>query len=114
MQVIEHTFLNKRRVIATMWGHASSKPKPEPIPVSNADAQVIADEMMENVSSDDEDEQMNFKRGSNGEGNNRKRRVVFDNSDHDDDEDKDMVVSDVDSKNMLKEESHEKPISNEN
>ncbi|KAL4554025.1 hypothetical protein LXL04_039851 [Taraxacum kok-saghyz] len=48
--------------------------------------------MMENVSSDDEDEQMNFKRGSNGEGNNRKRRVVFDNSD-DDDEEKDMVVS---------------------
>ncbi|KAL4562205.1 hypothetical protein LXL04_034403 [Taraxacum kok-saghyz] len=139
--------------LATMWGRASSKPKPDPIPISNgvllflADAHVIADEMMENVSSDDEDEQMNFKRGSNGEGNNRIRRVVFYNSDDDDDDDdeeKDMVVSlssqdrpkkqvsvdlkksgkidskekvkvsDVDSKSMSKEESLEKPISNEN
>ncbi|KAI3695271.1 hypothetical protein L1987_78266 [Smallanthus sonchifolius] len=78
--------------LATMWGLASAKPKPEPasvktdtvVPISN-DAQVRANESLEGESSDDDDDQeINFKRASNGEGNNRKRRVVFDFSDEDD------------------------------
>ncbi|CAH1449995.1 unnamed protein product [Lactuca virosa] len=151
--------------LASMWGRASAKPKPEsapvktdnPIPVSN-DAQVLANELEEDDSSGDEDKQMNFKRGSNGDGNNRKRRVVIDYSDEDE-EIKDVVslaspdppkkqvsvdskksskktaglenksldfdepkeekvkVSDIDAKNILKEENHDKkigkPISNE-
>lgn len=114
--------------------------------------------MEEDDSSGDEDKQMNFKRGSNGDGNNRKRRVVIDYSDEED-EIKDAVslaspdppkkqvsvdskksskkttalenksldfdelkeekvkVSDIDAKNILKEENHDKkivkPISNE-
>ncbi|KVI10526.1 DNA polymerase subunit Cdc27 [Cynara cardunculus var. scolymus] len=52
---------------------------------SLANAQVRANESVEDGSSDDDDGQMNFKRVSNGEGNNRKRRVVFDFSDEDDD-----------------------------
>ncbi|GKB39856.1 DNA polymerase subunit Cdc27 [Tanacetum coccineum] len=71
---------------------ASAKPKPEPasvkadnvVPISN-DAQVRANELVEDESSDDDASEMNFKRGSNGEGNNRKRRVVLDYSDEDDD-----------------------------
>ncbi|KAI3509754.1 hypothetical protein L1887_25276 [Cichorium endivia] len=147
--------------LASMWGRASAKPKPNPetapvktensIPISN-DAQVLENEMVENDSSDDENDQMKFKRGSNGEGSNRKRRVVFDYSDEDDEE-KDAVSlaspdppkkqvsvdlktkksslenknldfeelkkeKDVDSKNILKEESHDRKkgnqISNEN
>ncbi|XP_024964388.1 DNA polymerase delta subunit 3 [Cynara cardunculus var. scolymus] len=78
--------------LASIWGRASSKPKPDSasiktenaIPISN-DAQVRANESVEDGSSDDDDGQMNFKRVSNGEGNNRKRRVVFDFSDEDDD-----------------------------
>lgn len=50
-----------------------------------ADAQVRANESVEDETSDDgDDQQMNFKRVSNGEGNNRKRRVVLDDSDEDD------------------------------
>ncbi|KAJ0457962.1 putative DNA polymerase delta subunit 3 [Helianthus annuus] len=75
--------------LASMWGRASAKPKPESAsvktdtvaPISN-DAQVRANESVEDESSDDQ--QMNFKRASNGEGNNRKRRVVLDFSDEDD------------------------------
>lgn len=78
--------------LASMWGRASAKPKPESasvktdniIPISN-DAQVRANESVEDESSDDDDQEMNFKRASNGEGNNRKRRVVLDFSDEDDD-----------------------------
>ncbi|KAI7730884.1 hypothetical protein M8C21_004414 [Ambrosia artemisiifolia] len=77
--------------LASMWGRASAKPKPEPasvktdtvVPISN-DAQVRANESVEDESSDDDDQQMNFKRASNGEGNNRKRRVVLDFSDEED------------------------------
>ncbi|XP_076896415.1 uncharacterized protein LOC143549401 [Bidens hawaiensis] len=81
--------------LASMWGRASAKPKGEPasvktetiVPISN-DAQVRANESVEDESSDDGDDnqQMNFKRASNGEGNNnnRKRRVVMDYSDEDD------------------------------
>ncbi|KAK1424063.1 hypothetical protein QVD17_19375 [Tagetes erecta] len=78
--------------LASMWGRASAKPKPEPVsvktdtvlPISN-DAQVRANESVEGeTSDDDDDQQMNFKRVSNGEGNNRKRRVVLDYSDEDD------------------------------
>ncbi|XP_071698220.1 uncharacterized protein [Rutidosis leptorrhynchoides] len=77
--------------LASMWGRASSKPKPESVsvktekvvPISN-DAQVRANESIEDESSDDDDHQMNKKRRSNGEGNNRKRRVVMDYSDEDD------------------------------
>ncbi|KAI3769359.1 hypothetical protein L6452_00460 [Arctium lappa] len=76
--------------LASMWGRASSKPKPDcasiktenAVPISN-DAQVRANELLEDESSDDD--QMNIKRASNDEGNNRKRRVVFDYSDEDDD-----------------------------
>ncbi|GJW47877.1 DNA-directed DNA polymerase [Tanacetum coccineum] len=79
-------------MLASMWGRASAKPKPEPasvkadnvVPISN-DAQVRANELVEDESSDDDASEMNFKRGSNGEGNNRKRRVVLDYSDEDDD-----------------------------
>ncbi|KAK9070579.1 hypothetical protein SSX86_010981 [Deinandra increscens subsp. villosa] len=77
--------------LASMWGRASAKPKPESasvktdtvIPISN-DAQVRAMESVGGEISDDDDQEMNFKRASNGEGNNRKRRVVFDFSDEDD------------------------------
>ncbi|KAJ9562794.1 hypothetical protein OSB04_007954 [Centaurea solstitialis] len=78
--------------LASMWGRASSKPKPDSasiktenaVPISN-DAQVRANELVEDESSDGDDGRMNFKRASNGEGSNRKRRVVFDFSDEDDD-----------------------------
>ncbi|XP_076940600.1 uncharacterized protein LOC143609846 [Bidens hawaiensis] len=78
--------------LASMWGRASAKPKPESAsvktetvaPISN-DAQVRANESLEDESSDDDDQQVNFKRAVNGEGNdNRKRRVVMDYSDEDD------------------------------
>lgn len=83
--------------LASMWGRASAKPKPDSAslktdnaaPISN-DAQVRANELVEDESSDDDNKEMNFKRASNGEGNNRKRRVVFDYSDEDD-EDTDVV-----------------------
>lgn len=54
---------------------------------ASADAQICAQEAVgvEGVSSDDDGQDMNFKRASNGEGT-RKRRVVLDFSD-DDDED---------------------------
>ncbi|KAI3724641.1 hypothetical protein L2E82_36424 [Cichorium intybus] len=142
----------------SLKGRASAKPKPETasvkteksIPISN-DAQVLENEMVENDISDDENDQIKFKRGSNGEGSNRKRRVMFDYSDEDDEE-KDAVslaspdlpkkqvsvdlktkkpslenknldfdeqnkekakVSDVDSKNILKEESHDRKKGNQ-
>lgn len=87
-------------MLASMWGRASAKPKPEPasvkadntVPISN-DAQVRANELVEDESSDDDAREMNFKRGSNGEGNNRKRRVVLDYSDEDDDDDGKYVVN---------------------
>ncbi|PWA54859.1 DNA-directed DNA polymerase [Artemisia annua] len=85
-------------MLASMWGRASAKPKPEPAsvkadniaPISN-DAQLRANELVEDESSDDDAREMNFKRGSNGEGNNRKRRVVLDDSDEDDDDGKYVV-----------------------
>lgn len=75
--------------LASMWGRASVKSKPisppkvstNPIPVS-AEAQLCAVEAVEAGGSDDD---VNFKRGSNGEGS-RKRRVVFDYSDDDEDD----------------------------
>ncbi|KAI3675038.1 hypothetical protein L1987_84620 [Smallanthus sonchifolius] len=85
--------------LASMWGRASAKPKLDStsakfdniIPISN-DAQVRASEsVLEDESNDDDDDQqMNFKRTSNGEGSNRKRKVVFDFSDEEDDT-KDVV-----------------------
>ncbi|KAI3738921.1 hypothetical protein L2E82_29198 [Cichorium intybus] len=59
----------------SLKGRASAKPKPETasvktektIPISN-DAQVLENEMVENDISDDENDQIKFKRGSNGEG----------------------------------------------
>lgn len=75
--------------LASMWGRASVKSKPisppkvstNPVPVS-AEAQICAVEAVEDGGSDDD---VNFKRGSNGEGS-RKRRVVFDYSDDDEDD----------------------------
>nr|XP_043619234.1 DNA polymerase delta subunit 3 [Erigeron canadensis] len=77
--------------LASMWGRASAKPKPDSasvktdnvVPFSN-DAQIHANELAEDESSDDDARKMNRKRGSNGEGNNRKRRVVIDSSDEED------------------------------
>lgn len=51
--------------------------------VASAEAQIRAREAVEAASSDDDGEDFNFKRASNGEGS-RKRRVVFDFSDEDD------------------------------
>ncbi|TVU22779.1 hypothetical protein EJB05_32497 [Eragrostis curvula] len=73
--------------LATMWGRASAKPKPPtttnaiaaPSVAATADAQICAKEEADGDSSDDE-QGINYKRGSNG-ANNRKRRAVFDFSD---------------------------------
>ncbi|KAG5546055.1 hypothetical protein RHGRI_018281 [Rhododendron griersonianum] len=80
--------------LANMWDRASTKPKPSTattkttiiIPnttVSSAEAQICVHEAVEAADSDDDGEDFNFKRASNGEGS-RKRRVVFDFSDEDD------------------------------
>ncbi|XP_040989136.1 uncharacterized protein LOC121236759 [Juglans microcarpa x Juglans regia] len=81
--------------LANFWGRASAKSKPcgladdnSVIPVipnptvTSAEAQICADEAVEIVSSDDDGQDVNFKRASNAEGI-RKRRVVFDFSDED-------------------------------
>jgi DNA polymerase delta subunit 3 len=54
--------------------------------VANAEAQISAREALEAGISDDDGEDINFKRASNGEGS-RKRRVIFDLSDEDEYED---------------------------
>lgn len=77
--------------LANMWGRAAAKPKPKsattetnvPIPIASAEAQICAREAIEATSSDDDGQDVNFKRASKGEGS-RKRRVVFDFSDEDD------------------------------
>ncbi|KAF5948616.1 hypothetical protein HYC85_014573 [Camellia sinensis] len=77
--------------LANMWGRAAAKPKPisattetnVPIPIVSAEAQICAREAIEATSSDDDGQDVNFKRASKGEGS-RKRRVVFDFSDEDD------------------------------
>ncbi|PON98491.1 DNA polymerase subunit Cdc [Trema orientale] len=72
--------------LANFWSRASAKSKATcPSETSNgasADAQICAREAVgvEGVSSDDDGQDMNFKRASNGEGT-RKRRVVIDFSD---------------------------------
>ncbi|KAL3646226.1 hypothetical protein CASFOL_011406 [Castilleja foliolosa] len=85
--------------LANMWGRASTKPKPEAaLPQANiskqnsaasGEAQICARESVEDGSSDEDGQEFNVKRTSNGE-SNRKRRVVFDYSD-DDDEYQDVV-----------------------
>ncbi|KAI3782091.1 hypothetical protein L2E82_12123 [Cichorium intybus] len=70
--------------LISMWGRASAKPKPETasvktersIPIAN-DGQVLEYEMVENYSSDYENDRMKFKRGSNGEGSNRKKGLCL-------------------------------------
>ncbi|KAI8009141.1 DNA polymerase delta subunit 3 [Camellia lanceoleosa] len=77
--------------LANMWGRAAAKPKHKsattetnvPIPIVSAEAQICACEAIEATSSDDDGQDVNFKRASKGEGS-RKRRVVFDFSDEDD------------------------------
>ncbi|KAG5546054.1 hypothetical protein RHGRI_018281 [Rhododendron griersonianum] len=87
--------------LANMWDRASTKPKPStattkttiiipnttglfPFTLSRcAEAQICVHEAVEAADSDDDGEDFNFKRASNGEGS-RKRRVVFDFSDEDD------------------------------
>ncbi|PIN25487.1 hypothetical protein CDL12_01776 [Handroanthus impetiginosus] len=79
--------------LASMWGRASAKSKPEaPLPQGNnsrqnsaasAEAQICARESVEYGSSDEDGQDFNMKRTSNGEGS-RKRRVVFDYSDEED------------------------------
>ncbi|KAL7087521.1 hypothetical protein ACP275_13G072100 [Erythranthe tilingii] len=83
--------------LASMWGRASTKPKPEtPLAQANnskpntpvlesasAEAQICARESVDYGSSEEDGEDFNVKRTSNGEGG-RKRRVVFDYSDEED------------------------------
>ncbi|XP_062168520.1 uncharacterized protein LOC133874660 isoform X2 [Alnus glutinosa] len=81
--------------LANFWGRASAKSKPS-VPAednnvianltANAEAQISAREALEVGISDDDGEDINFKRASNGEGS-RKRRVIFDLSDEDEYED---------------------------
>ncbi|KAL0306598.1 UNVERIFIED_CONTAM: hypothetical protein Sradi_6077100 [Sesamum radiatum] len=76
-----------------MWGRASAKSKPDaPLVQANnsrqnsaasAEAQICARESAEYGSSDEDGQDFNIKRTSNGEGG-RKRRVVFDYSDEED------------------------------
>ncbi|OMO92528.1 DNA polymerase subunit Cdc27 [Corchorus olitorius] len=82
--------------LANLWGRASTKPKASGVPADNsdsihshnvsADAQISAREAVRDENSDDDAQDVNFRRASNGEGN-RKRRVVFDFSDEDEYED---------------------------
>lgn len=68
--------------LANMWGRASVKSKPSCAPgdAVSAEAQICAREAVEGASSDEDGQDANFKRASNGDGG-RKRRVVFDFSD---------------------------------
>nr|DAD37778.1 TPA_asm: hypothetical protein HUJ06_008419 [Nelumbo nucifera] len=80
--------------LATFWGRASAKLKPNcppaetnsaaPNPVVTAEAQICAREAVDNFSSDEDEQDVKPRRISNGEGS-RKRRVVFDFSDEEDD-----------------------------
>ncbi|GAV60698.1 CDC27 domain-containing protein [Cephalotus follicularis] len=79
--------------LANLWDRASAKSKPNCAPAENnklslnttvsAEAQIRAREEIEGMSSDDDGQNANVKRASNGEGG-RKRRVVFDYSDEED------------------------------
>ncbi|XP_073312345.1 uncharacterized protein [Primulina huaijiensis] len=78
--------------LASMWGRASAKSNPDVTlaqanskqkSAASAEDQISAREAAEHVSSDDDCQDFNVKRTSNGEGN-RKRRVVFDMSDEED------------------------------
>ncbi|XP_022846132.1 uncharacterized protein LOC111368878 isoform X2 [Olea europaea var. sylvestris] len=79
--------------LANMWGNASAKLKPDGASAqcknaatnsaATAEAQICAREAVEYGSSDEDRQDFNIKRTSNGEGN-RKRRVVFDYSDEED------------------------------
>ncbi|CAL1386155.1 unnamed protein product [Linum trigynum] len=61
--------------LSKLWGHATVKSKPTITPAIKAKSNAI--EALDDVMNDNEDEDDNVKRGSNG----RKRRVVFDDSD---------------------------------
>ncbi|CAI0440635.1 unnamed protein product [Linum tenue] len=64
--------------LSKLWGHATVKSKPTIAPAINGtEAKSNAIEALDDVMNDNEDEDVNVKRGSNG----RKRRVVFDDSD---------------------------------
>ncbi|XP_060200873.1 uncharacterized protein LOC132629155 isoform X2 [Lycium barbarum] len=78
--------------LANMWGRVPTKPKVDNVPAATSDAtpnpvgsaaQVCAPERAEDRISDDDEQQVNIRRSSNGEGN-RKRRVIFDYSDEED------------------------------
>ncbi|KAK6134983.1 hypothetical protein DH2020_031267 [Rehmannia glutinosa] len=81
--------------LASMWGRASAKPKPEAALAqannsrqnsaesASAEAQICARESVDNGSSDEDGQDFNVKRTSNGE-SSRKRRVVLDYSDEED------------------------------
>ncbi|KAL3849306.1 hypothetical protein ACJIZ3_011188 [Penstemon smallii] len=79
--------------LASMWGRASTKTKHDvPLPpkdislqksAGSADAQICAREAVQHESSDEDGQNFNMKRTSNGEGS-RKRRVVLDYSDEED------------------------------
>ncbi|KAL5736590.1 hypothetical protein ACOSQ2_031378 [Xanthoceras sorbifolium] len=69
--------------LANLWGRASAKSKPNCAQVdASADAQISARESIEDGRSDDDAEDINFRRASNGD-SNRKRKVVLDFSDED-------------------------------
>ncbi|OVA12415.1 DNA polymerase subunit Cdc27 [Macleaya cordata] len=109
-------------LLASFWGRASAKSKPNcppstneavPSPIVTAEAQICAREAIDAVSSDDDDDDdqnVHHKRASNGEGN-RKRRVVLDFSDEEEDDenavslaspDPPKELSDLDSKHSTK------------
>ncbi|KAH6785309.1 hypothetical protein C2S51_037764 [Perilla frutescens var. frutescens] len=79
--------------LASMWGRAPTKPKPDASLVQadnsrqnssvSAEDQICARELADYGSSDDDDKDFNIKRTSNGQGS-RKRRVVFSYSDEED------------------------------
>ncbi|KAM3343385.1 nucleolin 1 isoform X1 [Capsicum galapagoense] len=77
--------------LANMWGRVPTKPKVNNVSTATSDAtpNPVGDEAQictpegEDRISDDDDQQVNIRRTSNGEGN-RKRRVIFDFSDEED------------------------------
>ncbi|KAM3287092.1 nucleolin 1 isoform X1 [Capsicum chacoense] len=77
--------------LANMWGRVPTKPKVDNVSTATSDAtpnpvgdaaQICTPEEEDRIS-DDDDQQVNIRRTSNGEGN-RKRRVIFDFSDEED------------------------------
>ncbi|KAI4323039.1 hypothetical protein L6164_022677 [Bauhinia variegata] len=102
--------------LANLWDRASVKSKPSSSPLaensntvsSSAEAQICAREAEEGGSSDDDCQNVNLRRSSNGD-RTRKRRVVFDFSDEDEYEDAINLSSpDVPSKDLAQDQQNNK------